>query len=91
MDMEAHVQALGSPPTPTLEDTFDKLGKHFSLVGPSLFGAGAEARWGGGAGPAPTWQGGGVGRSKSREAAPWFARSLARRFSRLAAEGDSEL
>lgn len=47
MDMEAHVQALGSPPTPTLEDTFDKLGKHFSLVGPSLFGAGAEARWGG--------------------------------------------
>lgn len=35
--------------------------------------------------------GGGVGRSKSREAAPWFARSLARRFSLLAAAGDSEL
>lgn len=35
--------------------------------------------------------GGGVGRSKSREAAPWFARSLARRFSLLTAAGDSEL
>lgn len=67
MDTEAHVQALESPPTPTLEDTFDKLGKHFSLVGPSLFGAGAEARWGAGRGLRPRGRG-----------AEWGGASLAR-------------